>query len=148
MKPFRRILFATDFSAASRRAFEEGIRLAKEDQSELVIAHAYQPPSLLPTDMYVAPAVYDELDTRLRENAVKKLTTLHEEARREGVRARWLFLAGSPFEAIAEAARETRADLVVMGTHGRTGVARLFMGSVASRVISTAPCPVLTVRAA
>jgi universal stress protein A len=148
MKSFRRVLFATDFSEASRRAFEEAIELSKDNGAELVIAHAYQPSNLLPTDIYLVPAVYEELDTKLRENAQKKLETLVQEARRGGVQARWLVLSGAPDEAIAEAARENAADLVIVGTHGRAGAARFFLGSVASRVIATAPCPVLTVRAA
>ena len=57
-------------------------------------------------------------------------------------------LFGTPYEAIVEAALENNADLVILGTHGRKGVSRFFLGSVASRVISTAPCPVMTVRAA
>jgi nucleotide-binding universal stress UspA family protein len=148
MKSFRRILFATDLSEASRQAFEGAIELSKDNGAELLIAHAYRPSSLLPTDVYLVPAVYEELDTKLRENAQKKLATLAEEARRSGVQARWLVLFGAPDEAIAEAAIESAADLVIVGTHARVGVARFFLGSVASRVIATAPCPVLTVRAA
>jgi nucleotide-binding universal stress UspA family protein len=148
MTSFRRVLFATDFSAASRQAFEEAIDLSKSNGGELVIAHAYQPSNLLPTDIYLVPAVYEELDTKLRENAQKKLETLVAEARRGGVPARWLILSGAPYEAIAEAAKETAADLVIVGTHGRVGAARFFLGSVASRVIAIAPCPVLTIRAA
>ncbi|HEX7253007.1 MAG TPA: universal stress protein, partial [Thermoanaerobaculia bacterium] len=55
--------------------------------------------------------------------------------------------SGAPDEAITAAARDQKADLVVMGTHGRKGVSRFFLGSVASRVISTSECPVMTVRA-
>jgi universal stress protein A len=148
MKSFRRILFATDLSEASRRAFEEAIELSKDNGAELLIAHAYQPSNLLPTDVYLVPAVYVQLDTELRENAQKKLETLVQEARRGGVQARWMVLSGAPDEAIAEAAKENAADLVIVGTHARAGAARFFLGSVASRVIATAPCPVLTVRAA
>jgi nucleotide-binding universal stress UspA family protein len=148
MKSFRRVLFATDFSEASRQAFEQAIELSKENGAQLLIAHAYRPPNLLPTDLYLVPAVYDELDTKVRENAQKKLETLAGEARRGGVPARWLVLSGAPYEAIAEAAKENAADLVIVGTHARTGAARFFLGSVASRVIAIAPCPVLTVRVA
>src|SRR5512132_4396603 len=69
MKSFRGVLFATDFSVASRQAFEEAIELSKDNHAELLIAHAYRPPNLLPTDLDLVPAVYDELDTKLRENA-------------------------------------------------------------------------------
>jgi nucleotide-binding universal stress UspA family protein len=73
---------------------------------------------------------------------------LVEKARQQGLAAEPLVLRGVPYAAIAEAARSVGADLVVLGTHGRTGVQRLLLGSVAAKVISTAPCPVLTVRAA
>jgi nucleotide-binding universal stress UspA family protein len=62
------------------------------------------------------------------------------------VNAEALILSGSPQEAIEEAAKAIGAELIVVGTHGRTGVPRFFLGSVAARVVSTAPCPVLTVR--
>jgi nucleotide-binding universal stress UspA family protein len=61
--------------------------------------------------------------------------------------AKPLVLAGAADEAITEAAKDNDADLVIMGTHGRKGVSRLFLGSVASRVIATAPCPVMTIHA-
>lgn len=67
-------------------------------------------------------------------------------ARRHGVRATASVSEGIPFEEIVREARRRRADLIVMGTHGRTGVARLILGSVASRVLALAACSVLTVR--
>lgn len=114
MKSFHRILFAADFSSGSEKAFDEAIQMAKGNEAELVIANAYQPPSFLPTDIYLSPAVYDELDSKLRENVEKKLQGLVEDARKRGVEARPLVLAGSPYEAIAEAAGTHRADLIVM----------------------------------
>ena len=69
------------------------------------------------------------------------------QARKNGVRAKGLLLEGIPHDRIVRAARSTRADLIVLGTHGRTGLGRVFLGSVAARVVTLAPCPVLTVRA-
>ncbi|HKD12697.1 MAG TPA: universal stress protein [Thermoanaerobaculia bacterium] len=148
MKSFRRILFATDFSPASARAFDEAVALTGTAGAELTIVHVYQPPALFPADFPVSPAVYDELETKLREDAESGLANLAAEACRRGVRAQFLLLVGFADQAIAEAAREGKADLVVVGTHGRTGVRRLLLGSVASRVITAAPCPVMTVPAA
>jgi universal stress protein A len=146
MKTFHRILVATDFSPASKPALKEAIALAKGNGTKLLITHAYSLPSL--TEAQPAAGVYEQLNRNLKTEAQKKLQALVEEARKEGVEAEALVLSGVPFEAITEAAREKKADLVIMGTHGRTGVPRFFVGSVASRVISTAPCPVMTVRAA
>jgi nucleotide-binding universal stress UspA family protein len=148
MKSIGRILFATDFSKASEKAFEQSIDIAQERGAELLIAHAYQPPSVVPTDAYLSAAMYEELDTQLRDAAAQQLEGFVRLARDRGVSARALLLAGPAYEAIADAAREQGAGLIVMGTHGRTGPARFFLGSVATRVTSSAPCPVLTVRAA
>src|SRR5512143_4082854 len=148
MKSIHRILFATDFSPASTPALDRAIDLAKDDRAELIITHVYEPPSRLSLDGYVLPQIYDEFETALREEAESALAPLVERAKAAGVEARALLVKGIPYRAIARAARANMVDLVVLGTHGRTGMARLFLGSVAARVISTAPCPVLTVRAA
>jgi nucleotide-binding universal stress UspA family protein len=148
MKSIQRILFATDFSSASGKAFDRAIDLAKDNGAQLTVAHVYEPPSRLSLDGYVLPQVYDEFEAALREEAEKQLAPLVSRAAKAGVQAQSLLVKGIPYRAIARAAKTSNADLVVLGTHGRTGVARLFLGSVAARVISTAPCPVLTVRAA
>jgi len=145
MKLFQRILVATDFSPASTPAFEESVKIAKREGALLLIAHAYQEPGLV--ELSRAPAeVYEQWNQTLREGTERKLRPLVESARKEGVEARPLILTGFADEAIVEAARQEGADLIVLGTHGRRGAARLFVGSVAARVIATAPCPVMTVR--
>ncbi len=141
---FRRILVATDFSAASAPAVDRAIFLARESDAELTIAHAYQPPSLI-LDGYVPPPTYEKWDHSLEEEARKKLEHLVEDARRIGVQSTPLLLTGTPYEAITDAAKDLDCDLVIMGTHGRTGVSRFFLGSVASRVVAAAPCPVMTI---
>ncbi|HYR45396.1 MAG TPA: universal stress protein [Thermoanaerobaculia bacterium] len=147
MKMFQRILLTTDFSPASTPAFEQSVKMAKREGALLLIAHAYQEPGLV--ELSHAPArVYEKWDRALREGVERKLQPLVDYARKEGIEARTLLLTGFADEAIIEAAKQQRADLIVMGTHGRRGAARLFLGSVASRVISTAPCPVMTVRRA
>jgi nucleotide-binding universal stress UspA family protein len=143
----RRILVATDLTPASRPAFDEAVRIAKERDAELVLAHAYQLPNL-GQPVALAGEAYDEMDRQLRESAQRRMDRLVSEARSNNVRVRSLVMFGDPYEAIAKSASEEGVDLLIMGTHGRRGVARFFLGSVASRVISTAPCPVLTVRAA
>ena len=144
---FHKILVATDFSPASGPAVEEAKKLARSNGAELLIAHAYEPPSPLQIDGYVAPWIYNEWDETLRNEAELALTPLVETARQSGVNARPVVLKGAPFKAITDAAGSEHADLVVMGTHGRAGLSRLVLGSVAARVAASAPCPVLTVRA-
>lgn len=144
MAPMRRILHATDFSGASRRAFDAAVELARRDRARLHVLHVVTPPS--PFANGKPPASWVELDARAREAARRRLAALVDLARRAGVRAEGELVDGAPAAAIVRAARRRRADAVVIGTHGRSGLGRLFMGSVASRVLQLAACPVLTVR--
>ena len=146
MTRYRRILHASDFSPASAPAFASAVAAARKDRAELLLVHVMGP--VLPPmgDGYIAPLVYEDLDRAARRQAQRQLDRLVRKARRAGVRVTPLLREGSPADEIARAARSKRADVVVMGTHGRTGLPRLFLGSVAERVVGTAPCPVLTVR--
>ena len=146
MKTFHRILLATDFSECSRRAFEEALELARGGGCELIVVHAYQPPSLLPMDIASVPSIYSELDESLRDAAGKQLAAVALEARARGIAATDKLLSGTPEGAILEEAKRSGADLIVLGTVGRRGLSGLLLGSVASRVAAAAPCPVLTVR--
>ena len=145
MKKIRNVLFATDFSPASRPAFRQALAMAAGSRATLWIGHVI-PEAPLALGGSAVPRMYQEMDEFLRRDAEKRLGTLAKTARRSGARTRTLLLRGVAHEAIRQAARKSRADLVVVGTHGRTGVSRLVVGSVAARVVSTAPCPVLTVR--
>lgn len=146
MKKIRRVLHATDFSAASSGAFKRAVDLAKASEAELLLVHVV--PLVIPimTDGYVSPKVYDDLGAAARADGQKRLDRLVRRAREGGARVKSLLLEGVPHERIAQAARAQKADMVVIGTHGRTGFAKLVLGSVASRVLAIAPCPVLTVR--
>lgn len=142
----RRILHPTDFSPASRAAFARSVAMAKADQAELLVTHVVAFPTPIVTDGYMSPKIYDDVTRSMRADAQKQLDKLLAKARAGGARARGLLLEGMPADAINRAARSQRADVIVIGTHGRTGFARLFMGSVAERVVGGAPCAVLTVR--
>ncbi len=145
MPRFRRILHATDFSGASSAALKAAVEMAKANRGRLTILHVMAPPALaLPGEGYVSPALYEDLEASARGQARKQLDRVVAKARRGSVRATPLLLEGVPHEMIARAAR--KADLLVIGTHGRSGLAKLFLGSVASRLVTMAPCPVLTVR--
>ena len=145
MKAIRNILVATDFSPASRAAFRQSVAMAVANSAALWIAHVAPLPGAMP-DGYVLPRIYEEMNLAIRVDAEKKLQSFLKTARQSGARARALLLRGVPHEAIVRAARAHRADLVILGTHGRTGVSRFFVGSVAARVVAVASCPVLTVR--
>ena len=147
MKPLHNVLVATDFSPASRPAFRRALDLARSSSAALWIVHVARSAPTISPDGYVLPRVYEEAETAIREDARKRLKTLLSRSQKAGVRARALLLRGGAFhDAILRAARSHRADMIVLGTHGRTGMARFFVGSVAARVVAAASCPVLTVR--
>ena len=142
----RRVLHPTDFSRASNAAFARSLAEARASRAELVLLHVLTPVIVGAGEAYVTPSVYDQMNTSARAWARKQLDRLVARARTTKVRARGLLLEGVPHEQIVRAAKRQRADMMVIGTHGRTGIARFFLGSVAARVTAMAPCPVLTVR--
>ena len=142
----RRILHPSDFSTASRAAFARAVATAKSERAELLLVHVLAP-VLPPTgDGFVPANVYDDIERSIQADAQKQLDKLVAKAKAAKVRVRTLLLDGTPADRIVRAARSYHADVIVIGTHGRTGLARIFLGSVAERVVGTAPCPVLTVR--
>ena len=145
MSTFRRILMATDFSEASLAAWDRALLLAADNGADLFVVHAYDPPNTFHTGG-IAPGHYEEWDQAVRTAANEKLDLLVAQARKAGIRAHRSVEAGNADEAVTKAAKDLEADLIVMGTHGRRGVSRMLLGSVAARVVATAPCPVLTVR--
>lgn len=146
MSRIRRILFASDFSSASRSAFAKAVPLARDLRADLLITHAYA--MVLPVDgMYMTAATWDVVDQSGRAAAQRELDRLQRAAGKAGVRTTTLLTDGVAADQIVRVAKARRAGLIVMGTHGRTGLTKIMMGSVATRVIATAPCPVMTVRA-
>jgi nucleotide-binding universal stress UspA family protein len=146
MSRIRRILHPSDFSRASGAAFMKAVEMAKTNRAELLVVHVLTPVIPMVGDGYVSPKVYEEIEATSRAQAQAQLDKLLVKARKAGIRVKGLLMEGVPHEQITRAARSRRADLVVIGTHGRTGLAKFFLGSVAGRVVSIAPCPVLTVR--
>ena len=146
MATIRRILHPTDFSSASRAALARAVELAKANRAELVLAHVMTPYVPITGEGYMPPRLWAEMEASTRAHARKQIDALAARAKKAGARVKTLLLEGVPHERIARAAKGQRADLIVMGTHGRTGLARFFVGSVAERVVASAPCPVMTVR--
>jgi len=144
----RRILHPTDFSKASTPAFARAIAEARQTRSELLLVHVLAPviPAVGASEGYLSPSVYEQMSKSGRAWAQKQMDRLLAKAKAARVRARGMLLEGVAHEQIVRATKRHRASLIVIGTHGRTGVARFFLGSVAARVAATAPCPVLTVR--
>lgn len=142
----RRILHPSDFTSFSRAALRKAIEMAKSNRAELLLVHVISPIVPMPGDAYISPKMYDELAGSLRASALKQLEKLAAQVKKARVRSKGFVLEGAPSEEIVRFARNRRVDLIVMGTHGRAGLAKLFVGSVADRVVAAASCPVLTVR--
>ena len=142
----RRILHPSDFSSASRAAFRKAIDMAKASRAELLLLHVVSPVVPVPGDGYVSPEMYDQLSASSRAWAQKRLDSLVAQAKRSRARVKGFILEGAASDEIVRFARARRVELIVMGTHGRKGIAKLFVGSVADRVVAAATCPVLTVR--
>jgi nucleotide-binding universal stress UspA family protein len=140
------ILHPTDFSKASRAALTRAIAEAKTRKAELLVLHALAPIVPMMGEGYVDPTTYEQMTEAARGGSQKQLDRVVAQAKAARVRARGLLVEGVAHEQIVRVARARRCELIVMGTHGRTGVARFFLGSVAARVAATASCPVLTVR--
>jgi len=142
---YRRILVGTDFSPASTPALEQALKLARQNGAELLIAHCYTMPGNI---SFMPSEAYGEWEHRCRTEGEKSIGALIQKARKEGVKAHALVLTGLADDSIVEAARRLDVDLIVIGTHGRRGVSKILLGSVAARVVPLAPCAVLTVRCA
>ena len=142
----QRILCPTDFSAISVHAFEHAAALAAWHQAALTVLHV-QPDTVAPVSelAYMADAML--LGSPLREAVEAELSSVVAPARRVGLRADGELREGRPAIEIVRAAQERHADLIVMGTHGRSGFQRWVLGSVAETVLRRAQCPVLTVPA-
>jgi len=142
---FKKILVGTDFSEPSDAARRTAIELARRLGAELEIVHVEEP---LPAYAFSEGALPDlpRLQEEVRSWAEREVEQQAKEARAAGVPVTTAVLLGTPANAIVETARTDGADLIVVGTHGRTGFERILLGSVAERVVRTASCPVLTVR--
>jgi len=135
----RKNLFPTDFSHTGDAALEMASTLARERGAKLLIVHVEEPPAA-----YGAGEMYYGMPDPVTEDLRKMLEQVVPPA--PGVACERRLITGDPAMAIANLAQEEGVELIVMGTHGRTGLMRLLMGSVAEAVVRRAPCPVLTLR--
>jgi nucleotide-binding universal stress UspA family protein len=141
-RPVARILYATDFSPASRRAWPWAHAIAERTGAEVDVLHVLL--EVVP-DRHLDPAFLAQAAERIRRDAQESAESLLGSWGLPRDRVRVHFTHGVEADAIAHWAASAGADLIVMGTHGRTGLLRLALGSVARRILHTAPCPVLTV---
>jgi nucleotide-binding universal stress UspA family protein len=141
MLAMKTILYPTDFSADAQPAFEVACALASDSCGRVVILHVERPPLTTLGGTAGVPPLPNEYN---REKLLEELKDIQPVC--TGITVEYRLEYGDPAAMILKTAPEIGTDLIVMGTHGRTGLRHLLMGSVAERVVRKASCPVLTVR--
>ena len=136
---YKRVLAATDGSKFSKAAVNEAIRIAKASKGALIIVSVVDI-----TEEFESEA--PELTERFERQFKAMVERIKKQAKAKGIKAEGIVKIGEPYDVIVSAAKAKKADLIVMGSHGRRGLSMLLMGSVTERVIGHAKCPVLVVR--
>lgn len=146
MMEIRSILAPTDFSAHAAKAVRYACRLAERLGSELHLLHVL--PDIVPVgpDPMLTPVLPPEFYTESKQQALEALGALLEPSWGHPVKVQTEVRWGDPVDEITVLARERGVDLIVIATHGRTGLSHVLLGSVAERIVREAPCPVLTIR--
>ena len=140
----KHILVPIDFSGYAAYALDYAIGLAKVLQARLTLLHVADmtPLGVAESATPRSPSFWQELETGIAESMEGLLSRAHA----AGLQGEIAIVQGAPFQMIIDTARDKGVDLIVMGTHGRTGLTHILMGSVAERVVRLAPCPVLVTR--
>ena len=143
---FKSIVVATDGSKYSTAAASEAIGIAKKNKSALTVIAVVPAEFLTPTDVDFSMAQRELIVEKDMHEAEKNAKAIKDAAIKEGVSVQAFVMSGKPAEAITQTAQEKKADLIVLGSHGRSGLEKLLMGSVTERVIVSSPCAVLVVK--
>lgn len=142
VEPFTKVLVGTDFSDGASRALERAVDVARRYGATLHLVHVWELPHVA-TSLVIDPGF--EWHTPVEQAARAQLDALVERLRASRVEVSSTLLGGVAWEQIVEAIAPAGADLVVVGTHGRSGIRRALLGSVAERVVRLSPVPVLTI---
>jgi universal stress protein A len=149
---FKKLLVPVDFSDCSKAALEHAELIGRQFGASITILHVWEPPSSkIPSISLQSFDFPEQANKRLetivfREAAMEMRDFLHDFDRDDSLEVRCQLVSGQPTEQILSLAEDGAYDLIVMGTHGRSGLAHLFMGSVTEKVLRQAPCPVLAIR--
>jgi len=142
---FKTILFATDFSPSSEHAFKYALSLARKFESRLGIIHVINEPVDL-RGFYVPHISFDQLEAEIEQGALKLMAEFCTRNAGDYQRVETFVVPGIPYDEIIKKATELSADLVVVGTHGRTGLDHVLFGSTAEKVVRKSPVPVMSIR--
>jgi universal stress protein A len=145
MKPFDNILIAIDFSENSAYAFDCALMLARQFNAKLTVMHVINEPIDL-RGFYVPHISFEQLEKEIEAGAADMMEKFCRERMGDYGNYVTSIVTGIPYEEIIRTAREIDASLIVVGTHGRTGLDHIIFGSTAERVVRSSPCPVLSIR--
>lgn len=145
MKRFEKILVATDFSEYAEVACDYALTLAVTFDASITVLHVINEPVDL-RGFYVPHISFEQLEKEIESGAASMLEKFCSDNLKEFKNYRTMTVTGVPYEEIIRVASELEASLIVIGTHGRTGLDHLIFGSTAERVVRNAPCPVMTIR--
>jgi nucleotide-binding universal stress UspA family protein len=144
---FKKILFCTDFSEDSHHAFTYALHLAKAHGSKLLILHVMHEPLYSERlAVYISEEKMEELRSSQKDDAHKEIKINYLQKMKGFDNYRVFLQEGEPFLKILQMVKKESVHLIVMGTHGRTGLDHVLFGSTAERVVRKSPCPVMTVR--
>jgi len=145
MVQIEKILVPVDFSDYSKHALRYSVNFAQQFDAELVLISVIEP-MIYPADFSMGQVAIPATDQNLSERVEEELKNLDEKEIAGKVKSRRIIKSGKPFYEINETAREEDVDLIIIATHGHTGVEHLLFGSTAEKVVRKAPCPVLSLR--
>lgn len=145
MKALNTILVAIDFSDSSDKAFRTALFMASQFNAKLILVHVINEPIDL-RGFYVPHITFDKLEEEITVGAEKLMEQFCRQHMGDFKNYDSLILPGVPYQQIIDAAEEHKADMIVLGTHGRTGLDHVLFGSTAEKVVRKSPLPVLTVR--
>ncbi len=145
MLPINKIISPTDFSELSDLGLKAAIELAEHFSAELLVVHVVAPLSAAATSAAPAAHYLPEVMENIRNNAETSLKSLMEKKVPNTIRSKSILLEGSPWDEIAEYAKEVEADIIVIATHGQSGWRRFMFGSVTEKVMRLSKSPVLII---
>ncbi|MDH7603322.1 MAG: universal stress protein [Melioribacter sp.] len=140
-----KILVPIDFSDYSKNALKYAVQFAKHFNSSMYLIYVIEP-IIYPADFSMGQVAIPSMDTNIQSRAEEELNNLAKNYVDPSIKVEIIIKTGKPFVEINETAKEKDIDLIIIATHGHTGVEHLLFGSTAEKVVRKAPCPVLTLR--